>query len=512
MLVIISDLHFTDGTTGSTIGASAFRDFRDRLQELAYDASWRDNRAAHALDPSQPDKIYEPIESFDLILLGDVIDIIRSTLWSDNGETIRPWQQKGIDDWDAKMAAKVQEIVDAILCHNHKALTVIRELSAETAPLNAAPNHFEMDGKTVTVDYASRRNIRIPRATAHKQPNPSAGYLDIPARIHYITGNHDWNFVSEGAVYDQIRAATVEAFGLVNDPTRPFPWDLTTEDHAQLASTLQRHDVFVRHGDRFDQYNYDTMKDTRDTASLGDALVIELVNRFPVEVEHMLLESAEDESLFVDSLKEIANVRPMNALPAWLNSLLEGYKASGMHRAMRKRVQQVWNDLVDELLNTELFRQQDTLNPLQSVDKLQALLRASKFVSISRTEGLIELGETVGRIVTSAVDPYAHHAAEEPWLQDGRAKYVVYGHTHGQRVVPLDRKISAENDEKLLYFNCGTWKRLHEQTIFSGDGTRFVDYMVMSYVAFFSGNERSGRPFETWTGTLATKRTTEALS
>jgi hypothetical protein len=41
MLVIVSDIHLGDGTCGKTISASAFRLFVDRLQELAFNASWR---------------------------------------------------------------------------------------------------------------------------------------------------------------------------------------------------------------------------------------------------------------------------------------------------------------------------------------------------------------------------------------------------------------------------------------------------------------------------------------
>ncbi len=506
MLVIISDLHLTDGTTGSTIGSSAFRDFRDRLQELAYDASWRDNRAAQLLDPSQPDKYYEPIDSFDLLLLGDVFDIIRSTLWSEGAEDLRPWRDDAIEDWDNKMASRCVDIVDAILKHNHKSLTALRELSAEKPPLNAAPNNFTYRDKTVELDYTLRRNIHIPRATDQRQPDHSAAHISVPARIHYFVGNHDWFYVCKGPQFDKIRAATTEALGLNDNPSEPFPWDLVTEHNPDLVERLQAHDVFVRHGDVYDEFNYDRTKGVRDVASLGDALVLELVNRFPIEVEAAMRESEEFRDYFVDNLKEIANVRPMNSLPAWLNSLLEMYRVGGMHRAMRKKVQQVWNELVDDLLNSDFVKQQDTFHPLQTVDKMQALLKASKFVSVGRAEGLIEFGETASRLVTSAVDPYAHHAAQEPWLKEGLAKYVVYGHTHAQRVVPLDRKVSAEKDEKLIYFNCGTWKRLHEQTIFSGEGARFVDYMVMSYIAFFKDNERSGRPFETWTGTLATQR------
>ena len=45
MLVIISDLHLTDGTSGETINAGAFRVFRERLSDLAYDASWRKTKS-----------------------------------------------------------------------------------------------------------------------------------------------------------------------------------------------------------------------------------------------------------------------------------------------------------------------------------------------------------------------------------------------------------------------------------------------------------------------------------
>ena len=506
MLVVISDLHLTDGTTGSTVGASAFRDFCDRLKELAYDASWRDNRAGGKLDPSAPDKYYEPIDGFDLVLLGDVFDIIRSTAWTENGETVRPWYDPAVENWEKRLADKVEEIVDAILINNYESLSVLRELSAETPPLMVAPNNFEFRGETVEIDYSRRHPIKIPAATEDGQPNLNAPYVPIVARIHYMVGNHDWNFVSPGPVYNRIRTKTVEALGLSDNPSKAFPWDMATEDHPRLRQAMLDHDVFLRHGDAYDEFNFAQEANERNLASLGDALVIELVNRFPIEVERAIRESPSFQPAFVDSLKEIANVRPMNSLPAWLNSLIDGYRASGMHKSMQQEVQKVWNELVDNLLSSDFVKRQDTWHPLQSVDKLQMLLKTSKFVSVARSEGLIEFGETASRVITSAVDPYAHEAAREQWLVDGLVRYVVYGHTHAQRVVPLDRVVSAERDDKLIYFNCGTWKRLHEQTIFSGDGTRFVDFLVMSYIAFFKDGERSGRPFETWTGTLATQK------
>ena len=57
MLVIISDLHLTDGTSGATISAGAFEVFAERLQDLACAASYR------------ADGSYRPIEQLDVLLL-----------------------------------------------------------------------------------------------------------------------------------------------------------------------------------------------------------------------------------------------------------------------------------------------------------------------------------------------------------------------------------------------------------------------------------------------------------
>ncbi len=83
MLIIISDIHLGDGTCGKSISASAFRLFADRLQELAFNASW------------WPDGTYHPIEQIDILMLGDILDPLHSTLWLEKklGEPgyVRPW-------------------------------------------------------------------------------------------------------------------------------------------------------------------------------------------------------------------------------------------------------------------------------------------------------------------------------------------------------------------------------------------------------------------------------------
>ncbi len=69
MLVIVSDIHLTDNGLGGTIPATAFKIFRERLRDMAYDASWR------------RDGTYRPLEELDIVMLGDVLDLIRSERW-----------------------------------------------------------------------------------------------------------------------------------------------------------------------------------------------------------------------------------------------------------------------------------------------------------------------------------------------------------------------------------------------------------------------------------------------
>ena len=68
MLVLISDLHLGDGTTGSSIPTSAFQLFAKRLRLDAHFASAQGER-------------YRAIEELDVILLGDILEVLHSNRW-----------------------------------------------------------------------------------------------------------------------------------------------------------------------------------------------------------------------------------------------------------------------------------------------------------------------------------------------------------------------------------------------------------------------------------------------
>ena len=112
MLVIISDLHLTDGTSGETIRPGTFRAFRESLRELAYDASWRS------------DQKYVPIDGIDLVLLGDILDVIRSTRWCGAPAEVRPWG----DQNDARFSDMVGSITEDVVRNNQQSLSILRSL------------------------------------------------------------------------------------------------------------------------------------------------------------------------------------------------------------------------------------------------------------------------------------------------------------------------------------------------------------------------------------------------
>jgi hypothetical protein len=239
MLIIISDLHLGDNTCAKTVSADAFRIFRDRLGQMILTASVRD------------DGRYRPIEELDLLLLGDIFEIIHSTRWLDEkpGEPgyARPWS----DPNQPELPAKLLQITRSILATNAQSFAILRQLAS---------------GEAIVLPPADMRG------------NPAmdvGGRIPVKANIHYMVGNHDWMFHLPGEPYNQIRQEVIEALGLQNEPT-PFPHD--PHESNKLMALFDKYRIFARHGDHFDKFNFNRQQG-RNASTLGDALAIDLLNR-----------------------------------------------------------------------------------------------------------------------------------------------------------------------------------------------------------------------------------------
>ena len=458
MLVVISDLHLTDGTSGETIRAGAFRVFRERLCNMAYDASWRS------------DGKYRPIEEMHIVLLGDILDLIRSTKWpaskTDPGY-VRPWH----DPQSKLFISKIRAISDAILRHNADSLAILRSLG---------------DGKTITV----------PPATHDGKPAIVSREPDAPERSpvkvhsHYLIGNHDWFLHLPGESYDQIRQGVIRALGLVNPSQGPFPHD--PGEYPEIEAVFRQHKVFARHGDIFDPFNYEG---NRDASSLGDAIVVDLVNRFSTEVKMNLGAMVPAEC--IAGLKEIDNVRPMLLIPVWIDGLV---RRTCQDAGQIKGVKEVWDGLVDDFLGIDFVRQRDSaLNPLDSVDKLEWALKFSRGVSF----------ELISRVVLwvkekmKGTSTYYPNALTENAFKNRTAQFIVYGHTHHHEIKPLDVSYVGGRLFNQIYLNSGTWRQVHDQALSNPALQEFVGYKVMTFLAFFKDDERGGRSLEAWSGTLS---------
>jgi len=455
MLVIISDIHLGDGTTAESIPPSAFQLFADRLRETAYFASWR------------ADGSYRPIESIDLVLMGDILDPLHSTRWLDtapgDANYLRPW----VDPSQPGYAAKLREVTEAIFKGNKEAIGVLRRCA---------------DGEVTTIQPATRRR-RPDRKTKERIP--------LKVRIHYVVGNHDWYYHLPGQAYDRIRQEVIDAMGLHN-PSTNFPYAI--EELPTLKNIFARYKVYGRHGDCYDKFNYDREKG-RNRSALGDVFTMEVLNRFPVEVQKRYGE--ELPAGIVDSLRRLTNIRPVLAAPLWISGQIKNYAGSA---ALEKDLKKVWDDICDEFLQSDYVREADKAFQFDIVDAMQLIVKISKRTSFTTIN---ELVIWIHDKLREGERSFANHALREPAFLDDSARYIVYGHTHHYEIIPLDEDLKPPHSDSQIYFNSGTWHSYYALAIKNPGEQKFVPYQALTYLMFYKDDERNGLRFETWSGAYA---------
>lgn len=449
MLVIISDLHLNDGTTGALLDPGAAELLTDRVCDLAYRACWR------------ADGSYQPIGRVDLVLLGDVLDIIRSQRWLTSD--VRPWS----DLHSAPGIEMVSAITSEILRKN---VDIIRQLRA----------------------LATEGLVTVPLAGSDGKPLSHHEEMPVPVRTHYMVGNHDWPLHLNGASYDLLRHKVAHHLGLASPHNKPFPHEAAESE--ELADALRRHRVLARHGDIFDPLSF---ADDRAASSIGDALAIELIARFLQRIETEL--HADLTPAAMAAIREIDQIRPTLLAAKWIECALERHVPQ---LAIRNLIKRFWDNLVDDLLELEVIRHHSRWTPSDVIDGLAGALKFSKRDSsqwMHRT--LAWQAELRG----AGSQSYVSHALAEADLRNRRARHIVYGHTHQHESIPLDASHADGYVLNQTYVNAGTWRRTYSATQVAAATQEFVASESFSLLAFYQADERSGRSYETSTGTLAPK-------
>jgi UDP-2,3-diacylglucosamine pyrophosphatase LpxH len=296
----------------------------------------------------------------------------------------------------------------------------------------------------------------------------------VPVSITYITGNHDW-LVNR---YPETRALAAKFLQLDADGTKRFAdqqaWD--------------KYGVFARHGDVYDEFNYDG---NRDASSIGDAIVIELLNKFPAAVAAEC--AGQVSAKFIDLLKEIDNVRPLLDAPLWVVAACEQVSDT----SLSDKIHGVWDSVASKFLANPFVRRHDDLFSLSDpYTKLEGALLLSERLKLGPLSRILE--SPVLKVLQGQSD-LIKRAANEDIFRSGQADFIVYGHTHDFGIWPIGKVITSGKTVRQSYINTGTWRKVFEH----GTGGAFSGWNVMTFVCFYDEEERGDYLFETWNGSLA---------
>lgn len=381
------------------------------------------------------------------IFLGDIFDLLRTEEWFTADEKDRPWGE----DTD-KMRQKALEI-----------LGKIEEKNKETFKL-FKPEAVKKLYKNITVE-----NL-------------------------YIPGNHDrlcWTI-------DKLRDKVVELLSLKKDNNENFRHHYQNTDYG----------VYALHGHPFDRFNYEGGRDHTDAdyrlVPIGDPITTELIAKLP----HRLMQNVEkkgslnpeEKENLKRNFQEIENVRPFSATLKWLLYQVEDNR--GLKDIIEDTVDEVVKEFNELAFVKKWYDRHDKwYNPFDTADQIQGVLFFLEKFKVFSTEKLLDLANKISGLFRE--DEFVKDAAGLFSKLDSRIQYIVMGHTHD----PLKRALArGMEDGKLhehVYLNTGTWrKRYHE----CWDGSGFISWKDMTYVVFYTPEEKSNRlnlpVFESWSGSL----------
>lgn len=467
MLAIISDLHFCDGTaTEKNVNPRAFELALGEIYALAAKAARQRDR------PTQ----------LDLVLLGDVIDLLRTERWFEDRDGVpvplseRPWGSvKALDRVVASPAviARASLILDEILTENAAALEMLR---GESAP-------------------------------------PPAG---VEVRRLYFPGNHDRLYLHDATIAARIRAA----LGAVDTA------GLEAEGIFLHRLEMPRYGLLARHGHEWDEWNFESFKATTAPAEytdedylptpIGDPITTELAARLPYEIRQRLADSKrvtpQEREHIYHRMQRIEDVRPLLASFQWAYyeaDRLGGTLSVASAAEVRRIVDAAVKDLAARFRNLDFFKawmdKHNRALRIGSTDLLNGALYGLSLVSLA--SGLSVANHLEGLLGRSEPrDTYRHGAAREDLRTMGKRgmRFVAYGHTHS----PREAALSTRNGTSNVYLNSGTFR----QGVFRTDDKKgFIGWERLTYLCFFAEDEveadgnqaRSGPAFSTWTGARA---------
>lgn len=454
MLVVLSDLHFTDGTPGDhNVKADAFA----RLMHEIISAA----RAKKA-------------QELIFLYLGDIFDLVRSQQWQDVPIADRPWSSPSlIGDPNAISGA----------CRLH-AEKVLRDITKENRE---------------AVEILSGRAAGIAESLAA---------LNIDVRHLYIPGNHDRLYTIDPIIKTEIdRLLGIDSRGMDGLSLHT----LESRRYGVLARHGHEFDVWNFEGWARDRFEFNDEDYQR--VPIGEVFSAEFITRIPIMVRKNLQEGGIPQNVIetvYNRLLDLDNVRPISAVIPWIY-----YTSACLCR--EEPWPEPLRDAVSGLIDTttrETFdafmdlpyakawlKERDSyLNPIDEADQLQGLQWLLRMgIGVDTLAAGLSAFEHLGLKIEG---PQRKAAPKEPKIfsENTGLHYVVYGHTHHYETAAL----GVHRGREQIYFNSGTWR---SRCVRAENDKDFILWKLMSYLIFYAddedrlGFERKGHSFEAWSGT-----------
>ena len=407
--------------------------------------------AAHAREAQATD--------ITIVFLGDVYDLVRTERWFDHPVEQRPWGSS-----PSKEA--LFEIFEGVVQNN-----------AETFAL--------LSGSLVK----------------------EVGFPVEPKRI-YIPGNHD-SVVNE---HPELRRRVRETLGMPPGD-EPFPRYVLDFEHG----------LFARHGHEFDKLNFEGSEaynagelfipeEDYHPIPIGDLMACEYASKIAPLVAQYLPEDHPNRARIAERLRDVVDVRPLVGMVRWMM-----WQVSQDDKPTIAAVNKAMNDAaqsVHELPFTKLWLAKHDKFGWDHADQFQGFLRLLRSIKPFNLNKILSVADKMAALQGSA-DRYAEAAREDLRRLDREEGgkdiyYVMYGHTHFARHVPLEVVGEAPNERYRVYFNTGTWRPTHRMLL-GGDG--FASWKELTYQLVYKPGELvSGGHFmeypaiESWTGVVVVGR------
>jgi UDP-2,3-diacylglucosamine pyrophosphatase LpxH len=367
MIILISDLHLSDGTTAANISPEAFT-----LLQNEINSSFEENKA----------------KELHLVLLGDIFDLVRTDFWI---KDVRPEDRP----WNGTFNQQTFMFENANDEENYR--SVLKRI-------------FENKNKS------SEAFINMINELRNK-------YQD-KFRITYVTGNHDLAF----NCYDALKDDLIEKIPFMTRDD--FKHIVYEPGYALLARhgnewdedcfSFDFYNKVLRNGadelERFDERLY-------KITSIGEVITAEFMSGLLYYIRKELDENKPDDMNFYESIKDLNNIRPMTLSFHWLSWFLEGNPQFEKYNRLLEQALLLASKGVYDCKLGKLW------DSIKLWDKTDLFWWIHSIVKFGHNGLLNYVTDHLKGLIKDDEDKYLH-GAESEFEKYENINYVFYGHTH----------------------------------------------------------------------------------